>query len=137
MINKSLRNPEVINQVDLVLIVLYELQERKKDQIRESTLHNVLYRLREFASPSLKFVTRPTVYIDQLESNLRLLEKKHLVSGSMILHDGFLPRYYYSLTQYGEVEVEELIEKLKIHKPDSMEAIVSNIQEYEAKTEKL
>lgn len=46
----------------------------------------------------------------------------------MILHDELLPRYYYSLTKYGEVEVEKLIEKLKICKSAVIEAIVSNTQ---------
>ena len=133
MINKSSRNPKTIDQLDLVLIVLYELQKRKKDQVQESALHNVLYRLGDLPDPPFKSVTKPTVYVSQLESNLRLLEKKHLVSESMIIHDELLPRYYYNLTKYGEVEVEELIEKLEIRKPGLIEAVVSNIQEYEAK----
>lgn len=102
--------------------------KRKKGQIQGSALHKVLYRLGDLAVPPLKSITKPTVYVSELESNLRLLEREHLVSEIMILHDELLPRYYYSLTKYGEVEVEKLIEKLKICKSAVIEAIVSNTQ---------
>lgn len=54
--------------------------KRKKGQIQGSALHKVLYRLGDLAVPPLKSITKPIVYVSELESNLRLLERERTLS---------------------------------------------------------
>ena len=130
MTRKIFQSSKKLDQPELVLVAIYELQKKIGREIRETTLHHVLYELRNYAHPPFKFITRPTIYISQLGSNLMLLEKRNLISETMLIHNERIPRYYYSLTKYGEAETKDLIEKIMFKKANSFERILSHIDSY-------